>query len=281
MRRLTRRRLLAGGAAAILAGCTPAKQPESSSFPKPGTIPGPGATVSPADTALDSGEIDFPLDRDRIVCYRSRPRGNGPFPGVLILHDYRGLSPHMRDVARRLAKLGYVGLAIDFLSRSGGTDTTGEVNAITNVLNRIPPDRSVNDALAAISYLRDLPFIQRDSLGLLGFDYGATIGLQVAAGSKDLQGTAIFYGQNPSSLDRLKNISAPVFAIYPENDSKLRDGIAPLEAVLKQANVSFEYYVEPGVSRGFHNDANQSFNLEAAQDAWARTVGFLNRRLKK
>jgi carboxymethylenebutenolidase len=264
--------------ALLVAACS--SSTGAASGPTPGPIPGPGATVSPEDKSMDAGEVDFGQNRDRIIGYRARPKSRGPFPAVLLLHDNRGLTEHMRDVTRRLAKVGYVAMTMDFLSRSGGTDNTGDFTSVSQAMSRLDRTRATGDAKASVTYLEGLDFVQKDRVGVVGFDFGGDIAFLLAEDSSDPKAIVGFYAANPS-LNNVNKISAPILAIYPENDTRLSAGIPQLEDAMKKANKVFEYKVYPGTSRGFHNNEGQTFNLDAAQDAWTRTVGFLDRYLKK
>lgn len=267
------------GLALALAACRPAPTARDDG-PAPGTIPGPGSTVSPADTQIDAGEVDFQLDRERILGFRARPRGTGPFPAVLVLHDVRGLTPHFREVCRRLAKLGYVAFAPDALSRVGGTDNYGDPSAVAGQIARMPVDRSVNDATASISYLQGLPFSQKSAVGLIGFESGGTIGLLTGAATKEVKAVSIWYAPPPAQLDRLRNFSAPLQLHVPQADSRIRDTIDDVQNALKPSGVRVDTYFYPSASRGFHNEAIAAFDIDAAQIAWSRAVGFLNRNLR-
>jgi carboxymethylenebutenolidase len=235
--------------------------------------------VSPTDPAIDAGAVDFSADRDRILAYRARPRGRGPFPSIILLPDGRGLSPNVKEMARRLAKGGYLALAIDFLSRSGGTDNAGDLFAISALLNRLSPERAAGDVVAAVGYLEGLDFVDKGALGLFGMDYGATVAWVAAADLGQLRALVVVGGDPPAAA-RLGRIKAKVLGIYAEYDRRQTTSLPALEEAARRAGVSFTPVTVKGVERGFLNEANVEYNEAAAREAWDRAVIFLETTLR-
>lgn len=272
-------------AASILAACTPAQPPAQPSpagpSPAPTTPPTPqaGVTVPPDDPAIEAAAVSFPAeDGATILAYLSRPRGAGPFPAVMVCHENRGLVEHIKDVTRRLAKAGYVGLAPDLLSREGGTDRLDSTQ-VPGILGNVPPTRFVQDFQATFRYLQAQPFVRRDRIGMVGFCFGGGVTWRVATKLPELRAAVVFYGPNPP-LEDVPGIQAPVLAIYAERDNFVNPGIPAIENAMRQNGKVFERVIYPNTDHAFHNDTGPRYNAGAARDAWSRTLAWFERYLK-
>jgi carboxymethylenebutenolidase len=194
---------------------------------------------------------------------------------ILVCHENRGLTPHIQDVTRRLAKAGYVGLAIDLLSRQGGSAAVGEGN-VPGVLGHIAPDQFVTDFVSGWQYLQGQPFAQADRVGMTGFCFGGGVTWQVATHVPDLLAAVPFYGPHPP-LEDVPNIQAAVLAIYGELDGRINGGIPEIEQAMTANNKIYEKLIYPNADHAFHNDTGSRYNREAAKDAWARTLAWFDR----
>ena len=141
--------------------------------------------VSPTDPAITVTEVTFPGPATPIKAYMARPSGTGAYPGILIIHENRGLNDHTKNIARRYAKEGFVGLAIDLVSRNGGT--VAEIALNTGAIGRSNPDDLVTDLIAALAYLKAQPSTQGKALGVTGFCFGGGYTFEVVANSKDVK----------------------------------------------------------------------------------------------
>ena len=159
------------------------------------------------------------------MAYMARPAGSGAFPIVLVCHENRGLTPHIEDVARRVAKAGYVGLAVDLLSREGGTAKISDQDSIPGLLSNAPPERHVQDFQSGLDYAKAQPFAKADSAGMVGFCFGGGVTWLVAAGIPELKAAVPFYGPPPPA-DNIPKINAAVLAIYAEKDSRITGTIS-------------------------------------------------------
>ncbi len=229
-------------------------------------------TVSPDDPAIESGPIQFPGEGATLLGYLARPKGARPFPVVLVCHENRGLTAYIQDVTRRLAKAGYVALAVDLLSRQGGTDAVGS-DQVPGVLSQTPPDQFVQDFRSGWRYLQGQPFAQADQVGMVGFCFGGGVTWLVATHMPELKAAVPFYGPQPPVAD-VPNINAAVLAIYGERDQRINQGIPAIEAAMQQNNKVYEKVIYPNADHAFHNDTGTRYNPEAAQDAWARTLAW-------
>jgi len=263
---------------------SPTSAPEPTAPPTPAeasataTAPSLSGTVSPEDPAIEAAPVQFPDEGTTLMGYLARPIGDGPFPVVLVCHENRGLTEHIRDVTRRLAKAGYVALAVDLLSRQGGTEAVSSGD-VPGVLGNMPPDQFVQDFLSGWRYLQDQSFAQADRVGMVGFCFGGGVTWRVATEMPELKAAVPFYGPHPS-VDAVPNINAAVLAVYAERDQRINQGIPAMEAAMQQNNKVYEKVIYPDADHAFHNDTGSRYNPEAARDAWARTLAWFERYLK-
>jgi carboxymethylenebutenolidase len=244
----------------------------------PATGPTPAyGTVSPEDPAVQGSDVQFEGEGAQVMGYLARPAGEGPFPVVLVCHENRGLTDHIKDVTRRLAKAGYVALAVDLLSREGGSAAVGTENA-PGTLSNISPAQYVQDFLSGYKYLQEQTFAQADRVGMTGFCYGGGVTWLMATKMPELKAAVPFYGPHPP-LEDVPNIQAAVLAIYGERDQRINAGIPAIEEAMQQNNKTFEKIIYPNADHAFHNDTGQRYNPEAARDAWARTLEWFGRYL--
>ncbi len=232
----------------------------------------PYGTVMPNDPAILVNEIAIPAADAEIIGYLAQPSGASAAPVILVCHENRGLTPHIQDVTRRFAKAGYVGLAVDLLSRQGGTQAVGSDN-VPGILGNIAPDQFVEDFKSGWLYLQDQPFADTRRVGMTGFCFGGGVTWQVAVHMPELLAAVPFYGPHPLSAD-VANIQAAILAIYGELDTRINGGIPELEAAMSANNKIYEKIIYPNADHAFNNDTSSRFNPEAASDAWLRTLAW-------
>jgi carboxymethylenebutenolidase len=204
--------------------------------------------------------------------YMAHPGAEGTFPVILICHENRGLTDHIRDVTRRAAKAGYVGLAVDLLSRQGGSAALGE-SGVPGALGGIAPDQFVEDFKSGVQFLTTQPFADTGRIGMVGFCFGGGVTWRVATQMPELKAAVPFYGPAPS-VSEVPNIQAAVLAVYGELDSRINGSIPSIEAAMQENGKIYEKVIYPGADHAFHNDTGQRYNAEAAKDAWARTLAW-------
>ncbi len=238
-----------------------------------------GITVRPDDPALEAGPVQFPGQGATILGYLARPKGNGPFPAVLVCHENRGLLEHIKDVARRAAKAGYVGLAVDLLSRQGGIDKISDAALVPGLLANAPAQQLVQDFRDGVTYLQRQSFVAKDRVGMVGFCFGGGVTWRCATQIPELKAAAPFYGPNPP-LEDVPNIQAAVLAMYGALDTRITSGAAAIEAAMKQNNKTFDKIIYPNANHAFFNDTGANYNSQAAQDAWAKTLAWFDKYLK-
>ena len=247
-----------------------------------GSSPAHAAQVDPNDPALISSDVKFTAaDGATVGGYLSRPKGDGRNPAVIVIHEWRGQNDHIRDVARKLAKAGYVALAPDLLSRLGGTESFSSGEAATKGLYKLGDDAFTKDLAGAVKYLNGQNFVRANRVGVTGFCWGGGKALMFTTRSKDIAASVIYYGENPSDLEDVKNITAPVLGHYGGADERITSGVPQLEAAMKKYGKSFEHKIYPGAPHGFNNDTSPGTYREAtATEAWGRTLEFFKKHLQ-
>lgn len=201
---------------------------------------------------------------------------SGSAAAVLVVHENRGLNPYIKDVARRLAKQGYVAFAPDALHSLGGyPGNDDEGRSMQKSLDR---SRIEQDFIAAAKYLKSHS-LSNGKLGVVGFCFGGYISNMLAAALPDVINAAVpFYG-TPSKDSIVRNVKGPLMLQFAELDKRVNKSWPAYEGILKNMNVDYQAYVYPGVNHGFHNDSTGRYNKQAAELAWSRTVEFFDKHL--
>ena len=248
------------------------------------------AQVDPNDPAILTHNVTYESKAGPVSGYLVRPVKAGQYPGLIVIHENRGLDDHVRDVARRFAKEGYVALAPDFLSRQGGTMKANPKGAgLPNIRELAPSQAVVEDTDAGIRYLQVLPDVRRDRMGVVGFCWGGGMAFITAtqiphlrkSQTPQLRAVVVYYGASPDPLEQVKSIQAPVLANYGEKDPNINKGIPDTEAAMKKYNKVYDYKIYPGAQHAFNNDTNpERYNAQASKEAWERTMEFLKKNLK-
>ena len=200
-----------------------------------------------------------------------------PHAAILVCHENRGLVEHIRDVTRRFAKAGYVALALDLLSREGGT-AAFDRDAVPGALTSAGAERHVADFVVAFAYLRSLDFVDPERIGVTGYCFGGGITWRTATVIPDLKAAVPFYGPAPE-LSEAGNIRAAVMGVYAELDNRINPGVAALEQSLVAADVTHQIKVYPGVNHAFHNDTVPRYDQAQATQAWLDTLAWFEQHL--
>ncbi len=234
------------------------------------TFEGNGATLI-AYTAWPSGNAGGTPEAIPVAS----PVGSAGYPVVLICHENRGLTDHIRDVTRRWAVEGYYALALDLLSRDGGTSAITDSNEIGAMLTRdVDPSRHVGDFRAAVAHLGENPAVDLNRVAMTGFCFGGGITWRAATAMPELKAAAPYYGP-PPPLDQVPNIKAAILGIYSDDPNDFaNEGQADLIAALEAAGITHQINVYPGTQHAFHNDTGQRYNEEQALAAWRDTVAW-------
>jgi len=237
-----------------------------------------GQVVAEDDPRLATSfvEYDSPQGGGRMRGYLARPTSAAArLPGVLVIHENRGLNPHIEDIARRLALEGYLAFAPDALTPLGGYP--GSEDAARELFGRLNRDTLVNDFVAALEYLRGHADCT-GSVGAVGFCFGGGMVNQLAARLPELDAGVAFYGSQVPA-DQVPRIEAPLLLHYAGIDERINAGWPAYEAALRENGVEYEAYVYEGANHGFNNDTTPRFDADAAERAWRRTLDFFEAHL--
>ena len=220
---------------------------------------------------------DSPKGGGSIKGLLSRPENaDTKLPGIVVVHENRGLNPHIEDVGRRAALAGFISLAPDALTPLGGYP--GNDDDGRTLQRQRDRYEMLEDFIAAFNYLKEHPECS-GKVGVVGFCFGGWISNMMAAKVPDLAAAVPFYGgQAPAEL--VPDIQAPLLLQYAELDQRVNEGWPAYEAALKENNKEYVSYVYPGTNHGFHNDSTPRYDKEAAQLAWQRTIEFFEEKLK-
>ena len=235
--------------------------------------------VKADDSRLQSEYINYPSPKGggNIKALLSLPdNAKGKLGGVIVVHENRGLNPHIEDVGRRAALAGFISVAPDALTPLGGyPGTDDEGRALQSKRNR---DEMLEDFIAAYDYLKNHTNCN-GKIGVVGFCFGGWIANMMAVRIPGLSAAVPFYGGQPAKDDVTK-ISAPLLLQYAALDTRVNEGWPAYEAALKENNKEYSAYIYPNVNHGFHNDTTPRYDKAAAELAWTRTVEFFTSKLK-
>jgi len=259
-------------AATAAAGTTPSPA-ATAGTPPPAPTPGPAKgplTVAADDAAVKGSDVTFKSDTD-MFGYLARPAAEGNYPGVIVIHENRGLNDHIRDVARRLAKAGYIALAPDLVSRAGGTDKLPR-DQVSGMLSQAKPEDLVKDLNAGVDFLLKEPGIKSEKVGVVGFCFGGAYTLRLAASNPKIAAAVPYYGVTPQPADQMKNTNAAIMGNYGGKDARVNGTIPALEEVMKAAGKTYEKHIYDDAGHAFNNDTGANYNEKAAVEAWKATL---------
>jgi len=234
--------------------------------------------IAPTDERLRAEYIEIPAPGyGKLRGYLVKPaKTSGKLPAVLVVHENRGLNPHIEDIARRVALDNFIAFAPDALHPLGGYP--GNEDKARELFQQLDQAKTREDFIAAVKYLRTASGTN-GKVGVVGFCYGGAIANFLATRVPDLNAAVPFYGSPPATTD-VANIKAPLLIQYAETDERINAAWPAYEAALKEAKVSYQAFVYPGTQHGFNNDTTPRFNKEAAALAWQRTIEFFNKNLR-
>lgn len=235
--------------------------------------------VKTDDPNIKAEYVEYPSPEGygKIRGYLVKPaHAQGKLPTILVVHENRGLNPHIEDIARRLALDNFIAFAPDALFPLGGYP--GDEDKARELFPKLDQAKTRNDFIAAANVLKNLPE-GNGKVGVVGFCYGGGIANYLATRIPDLAAVVPFYGGQPPAED-VARIKAPLQLHYAGADERINAGWPAYEAALKAAGVSYEAYIYPGVQHGFNNDTTPRYDAAAAKLAWERTIAFFNRHLR-
>lgn len=217
-----------------------------------------------------------PKGHGQVRGYLVRPaKATGKLPAVVVAHENRGLNPYIEDVARRVAKAGFIALAPDGLTSVGGYP--GNDDKGRELQQKVDPEKLMNDFFAAIEWLMKHD-ASTGKVGITGFCYGGGVANAAAVAYPELAAAVPFYGRQAKAED-VPRIKAPLLIHYGELDTRINEGAAAYEQALKATGKTYEAFVYPGANHGFHNDSTPRYDKAAAELAWDRTLAWFNKYL--
>jgi carboxymethylenebutenolidase len=235
-----------------------------------------GPIVAEQDSRLTAGRIDYDAAGTKMIGYLARPKGGGKGPAVIVIHENRGLNPHIEDVARRVAVEGFLALAPDMLSPLGGTPA--DPDQATKMFSSLNTGETVARLAATVRFLASHAE-STGKVGVVGFCWGGGMVNSLAAAGTSLNAGVSYYGRQIPAAD-VPKVSAPLLLHYASLDERINAGIADFEAALKANNKPYEKYMYEGANHAFNNNTNQArYNKEAADLAWGRTIAFFKKYL--
>ncbi len=263
--------------------------------------------------------LTYTGDAGPLQAYLSRPSAASPRPAVIVIHAIYGLTPHIQDVADRLAAQGYVALAPNLFSRPDLAEllTPNVIDAFFRIRNSVPPEHQANpaayiqqeisklpaeqrqaveraapllsggwpresfarDLVRAVEYLKTLPFVIPEKIASVGFCFGGSRSFDLAC-LAPLAACVVFYGENPNPIDQVANIPCPVLGLYGAEDKRINSHLDETVRAMAQHKKDFEMRIYPGAGHAFFNDTRpQVYREHAAHDAWERVLRFYQRAL--
>lgn len=254
-----------------------------------GIIKIPGVTHSQEKSDVISENVRFEGKGVTLGGYLSKPAGKGPYPGVIVIHENRGITDYIKDITKNIAKEGCVGLAVNLVSRSLGSDYPGGSDEAMNALGKLPDADAMADLDAGVEYLKRQPVVFTNSIGCMGFCMGGRFSLLFAAHRKELKAAVVFYGrpinkitplQPKSPIDFVPELKVPLLGNYGEADASIPvDDVKKLEEALKKNNKTFDIKIYPDAKHAFHREG-PNYHAEAAKDAWKRAINWFAKYLR-
>lgn len=242
-----------------------------------------GVRVPESDPSVFSQLLAIHGEAGPLYVYQSLPSNSSGkrLPAVLVVHENRGLTDYIKDVTRRIAAAGYVGLAVDLLSRQGGTANFPDAESAGAAYSRTRPDERRSDMLSALMTIRDQSYVQGDRLAAIGFCAGGGNVWDLVQNTNLLSAAAVYYGTPVPNAEQVARINTPVLAIYAELDRNITAALGPAIQALASGNKRFEVHIYGNAAHAFHNDTGARYDPAAACDAWAKTLTFFARHLNR
>lgn len=241
-----------------------------------------GAAILLAASSLLAAEaktstVSLKSGAEEVRAFLAEPEGSGPFPAMVVIHEWWGLNERIKEVAKEFASKGYVALAVD-LYRGKATSNPDEAHELYRGL---PKDRAVRDLKAAVAYLQGRPNVKKDKIGSIGWCMGGGYSLSLAVNSPELAACVIYYGRLMTDQEALKKVSAPIVGFFGEEDRGIPvESVKAFEKTMRELEKKVEVHIYPEAGHAFALSGSPSYREAAANDAWQRTWEFLAARLQ-
>lgn len=226
--------------------------------------------------AQEGQTVSFTAGQTQFGAYLVRPVGEGPFPGIVIIHEIFGLTENIKDIAQRFADVGYVALAVDLFT--GRNRTVCMFRFMGQMLLTPLNNTSVHALKEALTFLAQQPGVDAEKLGAIGFCMGGGFAIAWACTDNRLKAIAPYYGSNPRPLEAVSRL-CPVVGSYPDKDFTTAQG-QKLDVELDRYNVAHDIKIYPGAKHSFFNDKGRNYNEAAAKDSWQRVMAFFQEHIK-
>jgi carboxymethylenebutenolidase len=239
----------------------------------------PGPQVPEGAPGIVTNNVNYAGEGVTLFGYLAYPDPLPPvqLPAVIVIHENRGLVDHIKDVTRRVAVAGFVGLGIDLLSRQGGTGQFPDAVQQQQAYARTTQPERRSDMVASVDYLKHLSYVRFDKIGTVGFCAGGGNAWDLALILPELAAAVAFYGTPPPPLDLINLIQAPVLANYAELDRGLSLQMPGVITAMLTQQKTFAFRLYQGVGHAFNNDTGPAYNAAAAADAWVQTIAWFNK----
>ena len=232
-------------------------------------------TISDGSSHLYVEDIKYQGETGPILAHFAKSKEDVKQPSVIVIHENRGLVPHIKDVAERIASEGFLAIAPDALSPLGGTPD--DVDEARSLIQKLDSQETVKNFVAAVKYLKTHSQ-STGEVGVVGFCWGGGIANQIAVNSPDVKAVVPFYGIQPASED-VSKIKASLLLHYAGLDERINKGIPAFESALKEAHVDYKLFIYEGAEHAFFNDTGPRYDEKSAKLAWERTISFLKQKL--
>ncbi len=217
----------------------------------------------------------FQSESRQLEGYLARPQGEGPFPGIVVIHEAYGLNENIKDISRRFADQGYAVLAVDLFT--GRSRAICMFRVMSSLLMNPLHNRGIHDLKAALTLLSEQPDVDNSRLGAVGYCMGGSFAIAWACTDDRLKAIAPYYAGNPRPLEAVARL-CPVVGSYPDNDFTTKQG-QKLDVELERYQVPHDIKIYPGAKHSFFNDTSRNYNESAAQDSWERVLAFFGKHL--
>jgi len=235
------------------------------------------AIVPPEDQRLETSRITYPGSTGDMKAYLARPKGAGKLPAVIVIHENRGLNPHIEDVARRVALAGFLALAPDLLSPMGGTPTNEDT--ARDMIGKLDGKQTTQNLVSAVAFLKQHAH-GNGKVGAVGFCWGGGPVGDLVVNAPELDACVVYYGRQPRAAE-VEKIRAPLLLHYAGLDARINAGIPAFVDALEKTNKKYTLHMYEGANHAFNNDTSEArYNKQAADQAWSRTIAFFKANLK-
>lgn len=240
-------------------------------------VGGVSPTLVTAPPAVETATVSYASGQETVQATLAQPAGAGPFPAVIVIHEWWGLNDQVKGEARRLAEEGYLSLAVDLYRGRMATDR----DEAHELARGLPEDRARRDLLAAFTYLAGRSDVRPGRIGSIGWCMGGGHSLILAVAEPRLAASVIYYGRLVTDETSLQSVQAPVLGLFGDQDRGIPvESVRAFETAMQKLGKSVEMHVYPGAGHAFANQERPSYRPEAAQDAWEKTLAFFARTLK-